>query len=179
MWNAYILSFFCMLYIMIFKYELILYIHNKLLICCVFFRNIFICFVDKYVHDISLFGIYFSTFWFIMEITGRIYKMCALVASRWSKFAPHPSGWPFLSCVCLKINLKHIFVSVFNVQTHKHVVQTQPRKQLLSKQMKFYNLHFTVCEISKFLTLFANTIKSYILFCLFLSFYFLVLRTMI
>lgn len=67
-----------MLYIMIFKYELILYIHNKLLICCVFFRNSFICFVDKYVHDISLFGIYFSTFWFIMEIQVEFIK-CVLL----------------------------------------------------------------------------------------------------
>lgn len=88
-----------MLYIMIFKYELILYIHNKLLICCVFFRNIFICFVDKYVHDISLFGIDFSTFWFIMEITGRIYKMCALVASRWSKFPHILAGGLFIMCL--------------------------------------------------------------------------------
>lgn len=96
---------------------------------------------------------------------------CVLLWLHGDPSLPRILAGGLLSCVCLKINLKHIFVSVFNVQTHKHVVQTQPRKQLLSKQMKFYNLHFTVCEISKFLTLFANTIKSCFLFCLFLSFY--------
>lgn len=37
-------------------------------------RNIIIYWDDKYVHDISLLGIYLSTFLFIIEITGRIYK---------------------------------------------------------------------------------------------------------
>lgn len=138
-------------------------------------RNIIIYWDDKYVHDISLFGIYLSTFLFIIEITGRIYKNVCSCGFTVIQVCPASQRVAFLSCVCLKINLKHIFVSVFNVQTHKHVVQTQPRKQLLSKQMNLYNLHKT----SKFLTLFTHTIKSCLLFFSFFLNLFMGLRTMI
>lgn len=140
-------------------------------------RNIIIYWDDKYVHDISLFGIYLSTFLFIIEITGRIYKNVCSCGFTVIQVCPASQRVAFLSCVCLKINLKHIFVSVFNVQTHKHVVQTQPRKQLLSKQMNLYNLHKT----SKFLTLFTHTIKDIHVFSFFSFFLnlFMGLRTMI
>lgn len=136
-------------------------------------RNIIIYQDDKYVHDISLFGIYLSTFLFIIEITGRIYKNVCSCGFTVIQVCPASQRVAFLSCVCLKINLKHIFV--FNVQTHKHVVQTQPRKQLLSKQMNLYNLHKT----SKFLTLFTHTIKSCLFFFVFFLNLFMGLRTMI